>query len=78
MWHATALSVACGSNSGKILLRKFLPLKINISAEANLRVNVLQKVKTILYFFGVIHQLWLMKCIFAENGRILEKSTKGA
>ena len=25
-------------------------------------------------FLGVIHQQWLMKCIFAENGRILGKS----
>jgi len=43
-----------------------------------LRVNGLEKVKTILYFFGVIHQQWLMKSIFAENGRILGKSARGA
>jgi len=44
-------------------------------------VYVLEKVKTILYIYIyilVIHQQWLMKSIFVENGHILGKSTKGA
>jgi len=41
-------------------------------------VYVLEKVKTILHFFLVIHQQSLMKTFFVENGCILGKSTKGA
>ena len=50
----------------------------NTTGEVATRVDVLEKVKTILYFILVIHQQWLMKSIFVKKGRILGKFTKGA
>jgi len=39
-------------------------------------VYMLENVKTLFFLFLVIHQKWLMKCIFIENGCILEKFIK--